>query len=292
MLAIGVVVDDAIVVVENVERWIEQGLSPREAAYKSMDEVTVAVIAIAFGLSAVFIPTAFISGISGQFYRQFALTIATSTLISAFNSLTLSPALAAILLKPHGAKKDLLTRLLDGLLGWFFRGFNRRFRAQHRLYERLVRLCVRRCGRLAAGLRRAAGAHRATASPRCPPASCPTRTRATCWSTAQLPDSASLERTKRCSPASKRSPTRPRASSTRMGIAGQSFLLNANGSNFASMFVILEDFHHRHGADLYGRRDRRQAAPAALPARSTRPRWACSAPRRSTAWAMPAASRS
>ena len=99
VLAIGIVVDDAIVVVENVERWIEHGLSPREAAYKSMEEVTVAVIAIAFGLSAVFIPTAFMSGITGQFYRQFALTIATSTLISAFNSLTLSPALAAILLQ-------------------------------------------------------------------------------------------------------------------------------------------------------------------------------------------------
>lgn len=101
VLAIGVVVDDAIVVVENVERWIGEGLSPRDAARKSMDEVTVAVIAIAFGLSAVFIPVAFIPGISGQFYRQFALTIATSTLISAFNSLTLSPALAALILKPH-----------------------------------------------------------------------------------------------------------------------------------------------------------------------------------------------
>lgn len=100
VLAIGVVVDDAIVVVENVERWIEKGLSPKDAAFKSMDEVTVAVIAIAFGLSAVFIPVAFIPGITGQFYRQFALTIATATLISAFNSLTLSPALAAIILKP------------------------------------------------------------------------------------------------------------------------------------------------------------------------------------------------
>jgi multidrug efflux pump len=117
VLAIGVVVDDAIVVVENVERWIGEGLSPVEAARKSMDEVTVAVIAIAFGLSAVFIPVAFIPGISGQFYRQFALTIATSTLISAFNSLTLSPALAALILKPHGqaghahARAEALPRL-------------------------------------------------------------------------------------------------------------------------------------------------------------------------------------
>ena len=125
MLAIGIVVDDAIVVVENVERWIEAGLSPREAAYRAMDEVTPAVIAIAFGLSAVFMPVAFISGITGQFYRQFALTISFSTLLSAFNSLTLSPALAALILKPHEAKQDWLTRLIDLLFGWFFRLFNR-----------------------------------------------------------------------------------------------------------------------------------------------------------------------
>ncbi|HVP13609.1 MAG TPA: efflux RND transporter permease subunit, partial [Phycisphaerae bacterium] len=128
VLAIGVVVDDAIVVVENVERWLEHGLPPKEAAYKSMEEVTVAVIAIAFGLSAVFIPVAFIAGITGQFYRQFALTIATSTLISAFNSLTLSPALAALILKPrpqgsHGQSHgDALPRLgiilLLGLVGY------------------------------------------------------------------------------------------------------------------------------------------------------------------------------
>jgi hydrophobe/amphiphile efflux-1 (HAE1) family protein len=113
VLAIGIVVDDAIVVVENVERHIRAGLSPRAAAHKAMDEVTAAVIAIAVGLSAVFVPTAFITGISGQFYRQFALTIAVSTLISAFVSLTLSPALCAILLQPHGDKKDLFGRFWD-----------------------------------------------------------------------------------------------------------------------------------------------------------------------------------
>jgi hypothetical protein len=106
VLAIGIVVDDAIVVVENVERHIEDGLEPVEAARKAMDEVTGAVIAIAFGLSAVFVPTAFLGGIAGQFYRQFALTIAISTVISAFNSLTLSPALASRLLRPHGAPRD------------------------------------------------------------------------------------------------------------------------------------------------------------------------------------------
>ena len=110
VLAIGIVVDDAIVVVENVQRWLDEGLSPRDAAFKAMDEVTPAVIAIAFGLSAVFIPVAFIPGITGRFYRQFALTIAFSTLLSAFNSLTLSPALSALLLRPHDAKQDWLTQ--------------------------------------------------------------------------------------------------------------------------------------------------------------------------------------
>ena len=95
VLAIGIVVDDAIVVVENVERWLEQGMAPREAARKAMDEVTGPVIAVALVLCAVFVPCAFISGITGQFFRQFAVTIAVSTVISAFNSLTLSPALAA-----------------------------------------------------------------------------------------------------------------------------------------------------------------------------------------------------
>src|ERR671936_1005261 len=101
VLAIGIVVDDAIVVVENVERHIAEGLAPREATRKAMDEVSSAVVAVGLVLSAVFIPTAFISGITGQFYRQFALTIAISTLISAFNSLTLSPALTALLLRPR-----------------------------------------------------------------------------------------------------------------------------------------------------------------------------------------------
>ena len=105
VLAIGIVVDDAIVVVEAVEHNIEDGLEPKEATRKAMDTVGGAVVAIAIVLSAVFIPTAFISGITGQFYRQFALTIAVATLISAFNSLTLSPALAALLLKPQARKK-------------------------------------------------------------------------------------------------------------------------------------------------------------------------------------------
>ncbi len=108
VLAIGIVVDDAIVVVENVERNIESGLSPREASYQAMREVSGPIIAIALVLVAVFVPLAFISGLTGQFYKQFALTIAISTVISAINSLTLSPALSALLLKDHHAPKDRL----------------------------------------------------------------------------------------------------------------------------------------------------------------------------------------
>jgi len=127
VLAIGIVVDDAIVVVENVERNIESGLSPRDATYRAMREVSGPIIAIALVLIAVFVPLAFISGLTGQFYRQFALTIAISTVISAVNSLTLSPALAALLLKGHDAPKDALTRGMDRVLGCFFHGFNSLF---------------------------------------------------------------------------------------------------------------------------------------------------------------------
>jgi len=127
VLAIGIVVDDAIVVVENVERNIAEGLAPRDATHKTMDEVGTAVIAIALVLAAVFVPTAFIPGITGQFYRQFALTIAVSTLISAFVSLTLSPALAALLLKPHSHEppRNPLLRFGSRLAGAFNRGFDR-----------------------------------------------------------------------------------------------------------------------------------------------------------------------
>src|SRR5690606_2112278 len=104
VLAIGIVVDDAIVVVENVERNMASGLSPRDAAFKSMDEVGAALVAISLVLCAVFVPSAFITGISGEFYRQFAVTVAGTTMISLLVSLTLSPALCALLLKPHDGR--------------------------------------------------------------------------------------------------------------------------------------------------------------------------------------------
>jgi multidrug efflux pump len=132
VLAIGIVVDDAIVVVENVERNIARGLKPLDATRQAMREVTGPIVATALVLCAVFVPTAFISGLTGEFYKQFALTIAISTVISAFNSLTLSPALSAVLLKAHDAPPDRLTRYLNAALGWLFHPFNRLFaRASH-----------------------------------------------------------------------------------------------------------------------------------------------------------------
>ncbi|MCD1586244.1 multidrug efflux RND transporter permease subunit [Halomonas sp. IOP_14] len=135
VLAIGIVVDDAIVVVENVERNIEEGLKPQAAAHQAMREVSGPIIAVGLVLCAVFIPMAFLSGVTGQFYSQFAVTIAISTVISTINSLTLSPALAAMLLKPHDAPKDLLTRVIDKLFGWIFRPFNRFFNASSNKYQ-------------------------------------------------------------------------------------------------------------------------------------------------------------
>jgi hydrophobe/amphiphile efflux-1 (HAE1) family protein len=143
VLAIGIVVDDAIVVVENIERNLEKGLRPREAARKSMAEVSGAIFATSLVLLAVFVPTAFLSGISGQFYRQFALTIAASTIISALVSLTLSPALGVLLLRPKHDKQDLVGRLLNFLFGWFFNIFNRVFDRTNRVYTSIVRRSVR-----------------------------------------------------------------------------------------------------------------------------------------------------
>ncbi len=146
VLAIGIVVDDAIVVVENVERNIEAGLTPREATIQAMKEVSGPIIAIALVLCAVFVPIAFVAGLTGQFYRQFALTIAISTVISAFSSLTLSPALAAALLKPHDAPKDALTRGMDKVFGRFFTWFNRFFGRASTRYEGGVNVVLKRKG--------------------------------------------------------------------------------------------------------------------------------------------------
>jgi hydrophobe/amphiphile efflux-1 (HAE1) family protein len=144
VLAIGIVVDDAIVVVENIERNLERGMTPKEASRQTMREVGTALISIALVLTSVFLPTAFLGGITGQFFRQFALTIAAATAISALVSLTLSPALGALLLRPSHAPPDRLDRVVDGLLGPLFRGFNRGFEAVRDRYGRIVCRAVRK----------------------------------------------------------------------------------------------------------------------------------------------------
>jgi hydrophobe/amphiphile efflux-1 (HAE1) family protein len=194
VLAIGIVVDDAIVVVENVERHIEEGLSPLDASHRAMEEVSGPIIAIALVLSAVFVPVAFISGLTGQFYRQFALTIAFSTLISAFNSLTLSPALAAVLLKPRSAPEDAPTRIMNRLLGWVFGPFNRLFGRGSAAYGKAVQTVSRR--KIAAlAVYGALVLVGILGFARVPKGFVPSQDKRFLVAIAQLPDAASLDRT-------------------------------------------------------------------------------------------------
>jgi hydrophobe/amphiphile efflux-1 (HAE1) family protein len=194
VLAIGIVVDDAIVVVENVQRSIEAGLSPREASYKAMEEVSRPIIAITLVLCAVFVPVAFLSGLTGEFYRQFALTIAFSTVISAVNSLTLSPALSAILLRPKGAAPDRPTVVLNRLLGWVFRPFNRAFAWGSARYGAAVSGVIRKSGMALAVY---AGLLLLTVFgfSKVPSGFVPTQDKQYLVAFAQLPDAATLDRT-------------------------------------------------------------------------------------------------
>ncbi len=194
VLAIGIVVDDAIVVVENVERNIEAGLSPRDASHQAMREVSRPIVAIALVLCAVFVPVAFVSGLTGQFYRQFALTIAFSTIISAVNSLTLSPALSAILLRPHGTPPDRLTRVIDFLFGWLFRLFNRLFRRGSDSYGGVVGRVIRRRGLVLAVYAALVGVT-AFSFTRLPSGFVPAQDKQYLIAFAQLPDAATLDRT-------------------------------------------------------------------------------------------------
>jgi multidrug efflux pump len=194
VLAIGIVVDDAIVVVENVERNIQAGLTPRNATVQAMKEVSGPIIAIALVLCAVFVPIAFVSGLSGQFYRQFALTIAISTVISAFNSLTLSPALAAALLKPHDAPKDALTRGMDKVFGRFFNWFNRMFGRASHSYESGVKGVLQRKA-AALIIYAVLGVAAAFVFKAVPSGFVPAQDKQYLIGFAQLPDAASLDRT-------------------------------------------------------------------------------------------------
>jgi hydrophobe/amphiphile efflux-1 (HAE1) family protein len=150
VLAIGIVVDDAIVVVENVERHIENGMTPRQAAHQAMSEVSGPIVAITLVLSSVFVPLAFLGGVTGQFYKQFAVTIAATVIISGFNSLTLSPALAALLLQPHGAKKDAVGRWIERVFGRPFGAFNRLFKRSGDRYSTGIGGVIGRAPRLLA----------------------------------------------------------------------------------------------------------------------------------------------
>ena len=244
VLAIGIVVDDAIVVVEAVERNIEEGLDPKEATRKAMDRVGGAVVAIAVVLSAVFIPTAFISGITGQFYRQFALTIAVATLISAFNSLTLSPALAGLLLKPRGAKKDFLTRGLDLLLGWFFGLFNKGFGAATEAYAWVVQRLLRLA---AVVLLVYVGLLVLTALgfQRVPLGFIPLQDQGYLIGLAQLPDGASLQRSDEVGRQMVRLASAVPGVSHTVEFTGFSGLDGTNHSNAVTAFLVLAPFEER-----------------------------------------------
>lgn len=244
ILAIGIVVDDAIVVVENVERNIALGLSPKVAARQAMREVTGPIIAISVVLGAVFIPSAFVVGINGQFYKQFALTIAASTLISAFNSLTLSPALAALLLKPHHEKGDILTRLINKLFGWFFKLFNRGFTVSSNAYAVLVRRLMRLAVVVAmiyVGLLIFTGYE----FQRVPTGFIPLQDKGYLVVFAQLPEAASLERTNAViRQASDILLSQPGVEGA-VAFPGFSVVSGANTPNAGTIFVPLKSFDER-----------------------------------------------
>jgi multidrug efflux pump len=249
VLAIGIVVDDAIVVVENVERNIEAGLSPRDATYRAMREVSGPIIAIALVLIAVFVPLAFITGLSGQFYKQFALTIAISTVISAVNSLTLSPALAALLLKGHDAPKDALTRGMDKVFGRFFNAFNKAFGRGSENYSRGVKGAISRkavmLGVYLVLVLATAGLFKAV-----PSGFVPGQDKQYLIGFAQLPDGATLDRTedviRRISDIAMKQPGVEHA----IAFPGLSINGFTNSSNSGIVFLSLKPFDQRKSADL------------------------------------------
>ena len=244
VLAIGIVVDDAIVVVENCQRHLKEGLSPKGAARKAMDEVSGPVVAIAVVLIAVFLPTVFLPGISGQFYRQFGATVAVSTLISAFNSLTLSPALCALLLRGEARHNNLATGAHTA--GWFFRGFNRAFNHAADGYAKLVRRVLRLTVValiVYAGLLVLTG----LAFKFVPSGFVPTQDQGYLVVGAQLPDSASLERTEAVRLKVEEALRQIPEIAHTIAISGFS-ILSGPQSNGCTIFVILKSFHERNSS--------------------------------------------
>ncbi len=249
VLAIGIVVDDAIVVVENVERNIALGLSPVEATRKAMTEVSSAVIAIGLVLAAVFIPTAFLSGLTGQFYRQFALTVAVSTLISAFNSLTLSPALAALLLKPHHEARDFVGRLIHYSVGWIFVIFNRVFEGSRNGYIAALGRVLRHGG-IALFLYAGLIALTWFGFQQVPTGFVPPQDKGYLIAYVQLPDGASLERTRDVSHRMSEIMRHTPGVGHVVEIVGLSFVTFGNQANAASFFITLKPFDERVKAGL------------------------------------------
>jgi multidrug efflux pump len=251
VLAIGIVVDDAIVVVENVERHIAEGLSPREATKVAMGEVSRPIIAITLVLCAVFVPVAFVSGLTGQFYRQFALTIAISTVISAFNSLTLSPALAAVLLKPHGAAPDALSRVMNKLFGRFFQRFNRAFARGGDHYSRALGLTMRH-GTVALAIYAGLIVLTAFSFRSVPDGFIPAQDKQYLVAVAQLPPAASLDRTeavtRRIAEIAMKQPGIAHA----VEFAGMSVNGFTQSSSAALIFFPLDDFPERRSGALSG----------------------------------------
>jgi len=249
VLAIGIVVDDAIVVVENVERNISEGLKPVAATRQAMKEVTGPIIATTLVLAAVFIPTAFMSGLTGQFYKQFALTITISTFISAFNSLTLSPALSALLLKSEDAPKDRLTRLMDRVFGsWLFNPFNRLFNRAAKGYTNGIHKLIRMSGVvlvLYAGLMAITYNQFSTT----PTGYVPGQDKMYLISFAQLPDAASLDRTEKVIREMSRIALDHPAVEAAVAFPGLSINGFTNSPNSGIVFVTLKPFDQRTSAD-------------------------------------------
>ena len=249
VLAIGIVVDDAIVVVENVERNIEAGLSPRDATYRAMREVSGPIIAIALTLVAVFVPLAFMTGLTGQFYKQFAMTIAISTVISAFNSLTLSPALAAMLLKGHDEPKDWLTKLMDKYLGGFFRGFNRFFNRSSDKYSTGVTKVIGHKSK-AMGVYVALLAATVGISLLVPGGFVPGQDKQYLVGFAQLPNGASLDRTEDVIRKMGDIALKQPGVESAVAFPGLSINGFTNSSSAGIVFVTLKPFDERKGKDL------------------------------------------
>ncbi|MDB5348853.1 MAG: cation/multidrug efflux pump [Planctomycetota bacterium] len=304
VLAIGIVVDDAIVVVEAVEHHIEHGLAPREATIRAMEQVSGPVVAIGLVLTAVFVPCAFITGIVGQFFRQFALTIAVSTVISAFNSLTLSPALAALLLRPRGdghanaalpriayalfggflayqfltphfgpvmgpiAAREwwaapatcsligavlgwIVGPLLDRILSGFFRLFNYGFKAATGMYSKMVAGLLRISLLVLAGY---GGLLYLTyfGFSQTPSGFIPSQDKGYLLVNVRMPDATSVEKTQRVMKHIEELTGKVHGVSHTVAIAGQSLLMNANAPNYGSMYVMLDEFHHRLKPSLSG----------------------------------------